>query len=110
MRSDIATYISDHHLNTMRLVGCKVGAERSGERVIDVFNPYTEQLIGTVPKATVEEVRSTLAKAHAFKPALTRFERAAVLNRAAAIIQERLDQVAQLITAESGLCLKDSIY
>ena len=110
MRSDIAAYIRDHHLNTMRLAGSKVGGERSGDRVIEVFNPYTRQLIGTVPKATLEEVRDTFAKVHAFKPALTRYERAAILNRAAAIIRERLDEVANLITAEAGLCLKDSIY
>ncbi len=110
MRSDIAAYIRDKQLNAMRLAGRKVGAERSGERVIEVFNPYTEQLIGTVPKATLEEVRATFAEAHAYKPSLTRYERAAILNRAAAIIKERLDEVAQLITAEAGLCLKDSVY
>ena len=110
MRSDIAAYIRDHHLNSMRLAGRKVGAERSGERVIEVFNPYTEQLIGTVPKATLEEVRDTFARAHAYKPSLTRYERAAILNRAAAIIKDRLSEVANLITAEAGLCLKDSIY
>ena len=110
MRSDIAAYIRDKHLNSMRLMGRKVGAERSGERVIEVFNPYTEQIIGTVPKATLEEVRDTFAKVHACKPTLTRYERAAILNRAAAIIKERLDEVANLITAESGLCRKDSMY
>jgi phosphonoacetaldehyde dehydrogenase len=110
MPSDIATFIRDNHLTSMRLGGRKVGADRSGDRVIEVFNPYTEQLIGTVPKATLEEVRETFATAHASKPTLTRYERAAILNRAAAIIKSRLDEVANLITAESGLCLKDSIY
>ena len=110
MPSDVAAYIRDRHLNAMRLAGRKVGADRSGDRAIDVFNPFTEQLIGTVPKATLEEVRQTFATAHACKPALTRYERAAILNRAAAIIKSRLDEVAHLITAESGLCLKDSIY
>ncbi len=106
----IDQYIRDHQLNAMRLAGRKVGADRTGERAIQVFNPYTEQLIGTVPKATLEEVRDTFAKAHAYQPTLTRYERAAILNRAAAIIKTRLDEVARLITAESGLCLKDSIY
>ncbi len=110
MRNDIATYICDHHLNSMRLAGRKVGAERSGDRVIEVLNPYTGQLIGAVPKATLEEVRDTFARAHAYKPSLTRYERAAILNRAAAIIKGRLDEVANLITAEAGLCLKDSMY
>ncbi len=110
MRNDIVAYIRDHQLNTMRLAGRKVGAERTGDRAIEVFNPYTGQLIGTVPKATLEEVRNTFAKAHAYKPSLSRYERAAILNRAAAIIKDRLDEVAQLITAEAGLCLKDSMY
>ena len=59
----------------------KVGAGRSAERSIAVFNPYTEQQIGRVPKATLEEVRAIFARAHAYKPTLTRFERAAILNK-----------------------------
>jgi putative phosphonoacetaldehyde dehydrogenase len=60
--------------------------------------------------ATVQEVRETLASAHRFKPTLSRFERAAILNRAAALIDQRRDEVAQLITAEAGLCFKDALY
>jgi putative phosphonoacetaldehyde dehydrogenase len=106
----IQQFILDHHLNAMRLAGKKVGQDRSGDRVIQVFNPYTEELIGTVPKATLEEVRQTFATAHAYAPQLSRFERAAILNRAAALISQRLNDVAQLITAESGLCIKDALY
>jgi putative phosphonoacetaldehyde dehydrogenase len=106
----IQQFILDHHLNAMRLAGKKVGQDRSGDRVIEVFNPYTEELIGTVPKATLEEVRQTFATAHAYAPQLSRFERAAILNRAAALISQRLNDVAQLITAESGLCIKDALY
>ncbi|MCZ4313363.1 phosphonoacetaldehyde dehydrogenase [Comamonadaceae bacterium G21597-S1] len=94
----------------MRLAGAKVGAERCGERAITVTNPYTGAPIGTVPKATLEEVRSVFAGAHAYRPTLTRFERAAILNKAAAIATRRLDEVAALISAESGLCMKDAIY
>jgi putative phosphonoacetaldehyde dehydrogenase len=106
----IQQFILDHHLNAMRLAGKKVGQDRSGDRIIEVFNPYTEELIGTVPKATLEEVRQTFATAHAYAPQLSRFERAAILNRAAALISQRLNDVAQLITAESGLCIKDALY
>ncbi len=106
----IDQFILDHQLNCMRLAGAKVGADRSGDRTIAVTNPYTGATIGTVPKATLEEVREIFAKAHAYKPALTRFERAAILNQAAAIATRRLDEVAALISAESGLCMKDAIY
>ena len=81
----IEQFILDNHLNAMRLGGRKIGAERAGNRAIAVFNPYTNSQIGTVPKATLEEVREAIAQARACKPGLTRFERAAILNRAAAI-------------------------
>jgi phosphonoacetaldehyde dehydrogenase len=108
--SNINQYILDHQLNAMRISGKKVGADRSGDRAIAVFNPHTEKQIGTVPKATLDEVRQTYATAHAYQSKLSRFDRAAILNRAAAIVRDKLDEIAQLITAESGLCLKDSLY
>jgi len=106
----IEQFILDNQLNAMRLAGAKVGGDRTGERTIAVANPYTGATIGSVPKATLEEVRAIFAKAHAYKPTLTRFERAAILNKAAAIASRRLDEVAALISAESGLCMKDAIY
>ena len=94
----------------MRIAGEKVGGERSGERTIEVFNPYTNERIGSVPKATVEEVRRAFAIARGYKATLTRFERANVLNKAAAHVRARSADVASLISAESGLCMKDAAY
>ncbi len=105
MRSE---FIREHQLDAMRIAGAKVGAGR--DRVIEVFNPFTDERIGCVPKATLDEVRSAFDAARAYQPKLTRYERAAILNKAAAIIRERLADVSQLITAESGLCVKDSLY
>ena len=106
----IEQYVRDLQLDAMRIGGKKVGAGRTPERNIAVFNPFSGAQIGSVPKATLEEVRAVFALAHACRPQLTRFERAAILNRAAAIVHERVDEVAALITAEAGLCLKDSTY
>ncbi len=94
----------------MRLVGRRVGADRSGDRAIAVHNPYTEKQIGTVPKATLEEVRGTYAAMHAYRSTLTRFDRAAILNRAADIAKRRQAEIARLISAEAGLCVKDAVY
>ncbi len=106
--SDIAAFIRDHQLDAMRLAGQKVGAGR--DRCIEVFNPYSEELLGTIPKATLEEVRRAYEQAHAYHPTLTRFERAAILNRTAALARDRLQDIAHLISAESGLCMKDAVY
>jgi putative phosphonoacetaldehyde dehydrogenase len=76
----------------------------------DVFNPFTGKKVGSVPKATTGEVRAAFSKANAFRAELTRFERAAILNKAAAIVRGRAAEIATLITAESGLSLKDSTY
>src|SRR6478735_6792573 len=99
----------DRH-ESMRIAGEKVGGERSGERAIEVFNPFTRQRIGSVPKATVEEVRRALAIARGYRAKLSRFERAEILNKTAAQVRARTAEIARLISAESGLCLQDATY
>jgi phosphonoacetaldehyde dehydrogenase len=90
----------------MRIAGKHV----DNPRRIEVFNPYTEQVIGSVPKATVEDVRRAFSIAAAFRSPLTRYERSQVLRRTAEIIAQRREEIADLITAESGLSKKDSLY
>jgi phosphonoacetaldehyde dehydrogenase len=98
-------------LEALRIDGRKVGADdRPAGRRIAVRNPYTGALVGSVPKATLAEVQQAFAVAQAYKATLSRFERSNILNRAATLVRERTDEIAALITAESGLCLKDSRY
>lgn len=95
----------------LRHEAMRIGGERvRRDRVIEVFNPYTEELIGSVPKATVDDVRHAFALARAYRSRLTRYERAAILNRASALVRGRTEELADLITAECGLCKKDSLY
>src|SRR5690242_14773680 len=105
MHSD---FIRDQHLDSMRVAGKRVAAGVGA--AIQVFNPHTNEKLGTVPKATVQEVRNAFRIARGFQPRLTRFERAEILNRAAAIVRQRATDICALITAESGLSLKDSMY
>ena len=53
---DIPSLIKERQLNAMRSLGRPMGAGR--ERQIEVFNPFTQTCLGTVPKATLEEVRA----------------------------------------------------
>ena len=73
-------------------------------------NPFTGDVVGTVPKATVDDIRRAFAIARAYKPSLTRFERSRILHRTAEIIRGRTDELSDLITAECGICKKDSLY
>jgi putative phosphonoacetaldehyde dehydrogenase len=89
---------------SLRIAGEKV----TRDRTIEVRHPYSGALVGTVPKATVDDVRRALRIARTFRSPLTRHERYQILMKAGAIIAARRDDLARLITLESGLCLKDS--
>ena len=104
------TAASDFRREAMRIGGEKIGADRAGDRVIEVFDPFTRKAIGSVPKATVEEVRRAFAIAAGYQARLTRFERANILNKAALAVRSRSAEIAALIRTESGLCLKDATY
>lgn len=90
----------------LRIDGTKI----TRDRVIEVRNPYDGKLVGTVPKATLDDVRQAYAVAQAYRSTLTRFERANILNKAAALLRARTEEASDLITAESGLSKKDSLY
>jgi aldehyde dehydrogenase (NAD+) len=90
----------------LRIAGEKVRRDR----VIEVRYPYTGEVVATVPKATVDDVRRAFRIAREYKPKLTRYERYKILMRAGEIIAARRDEIARGITLESGLCLKDSTY
>ncbi|MGB0126923.1 MAG: phosphonoacetaldehyde dehydrogenase [Rhodocyclaceae bacterium] len=91
----------------MRIGGQKVAPPG---RVIEVANPYTGRIVGTVPKATVKDVRRALEIAHAFRPKLSRYERSRILATAAERVRARGEEISDLITAEAGLCKKDTWY
>jgi aldehyde dehydrogenase (NAD+) len=90
----------------MRIAGERVRADRT----LDVHNPYTGEVVGTVPRARVDDIRRAFAAARAYKPRLTRYERYEVCRKAAALIESRAAELSDLITAECGICKKDSLY
>jgi putative phosphonoacetaldehyde dehydrogenase len=89
----------------------RIGGEKvPRDRVIEVRHPYSGELVGTVPKATLDDVRRALQIARGYRATLTRHDRYQILVKAGAIIAAQRDVLARLITLESGLCLKDSQY
>jgi aldehyde dehydrogenase (NAD+) len=90
----------------MRIAGELVGAQRT----LDVRNPYSGTLVGTVPRAGVDDIRRAFSLARAFRSPLSRHDRYRILHRAAVLLAEKRDGVSDLITAECGICKKDSLY
>jgi aldehyde dehydrogenase (NAD+) len=91
---------------SLRIAGRKV----AGSGSFEVRYPYTGEVVATVPLATVAQVREALRIARNFRSRLTRHDRYRILMRAAELIAARRDEIARLITLESGLCLKDTLY
>jgi len=88
-----------------------IGGERiTRERTLDVINPYSRERVGTAPLATLDDVRRAYSIAHAYQSKLTRYERSSILQKASALLRARADEASTLITLESGLCKKDSMY
>ncbi len=82
----------------------------TSDRQIDVYNPYTNEICGSVPKASAEDIARAYGAAKAFRPELSRAARSEILRRTADLLVARKQEIAELITAESGLCLKDTLY
>jgi len=91
---------------SMRIGGKKVSADG----VVPVHYPFTNEIIGTVPAGRAEHAARAFGIAAEFKPKLTRYERQQILFKTAELIRQRRDALANLLTLELGISMKDSVY
>ncbi|MGH8869499.1 MAG: aldehyde dehydrogenase family protein [Actinomycetes bacterium] len=86
------------------------GALRSADAWDDVTNPYDGSLVARVPVCGKEEVEDACqAAADALRRAeFGQHERAAVLDRAAALLDGRREEFARTITLEAGKPIRDA--
>src|SRR5947199_2585682 len=107
MMADLARVRAGRVLNEkIRIGGELVGSDR----VIEVFNPYTGAVVGTVPKASADDVRRALSIGRRFKSKLSRHDRYRICQRTSDLIRSRAAEISDLISAECGICKKDSLY
>ncbi len=95
----------------IRVEGMRIGGEKVfASGVIEVRYPFTNEVIGTVPAGTREHAARAFEIAAGYKPSLTRYQRQQILFRTAALIGERRDAIARLITLELGISLQHARY
>ena len=104
--NDVAAITKTPIHETLRIGGEKTDRD---ER-IEVFNPWDNSVVGTVPCATREDVVRAFDIAAAYTPSLTRYARQQILLRTAEILTSRRDEISDLITAELGISKQDSLY
>ena len=91
--------------------GLRIGGEIvRHDRVLEVRNPATGELAGTVAMATAGDVHRACELAAEHRSRLTRQQRYSILMSARELIDQHREQWARLITTESGLCLKDTFH
>ena len=86
------------------------GKEERGAVTFPVHYPYTGDVIGSVPKLSPAQVTAVLEQARDAQFDLSRHQRAQILNAIADRLHGEEESLARLITAESGLSLKDTTY
>jgi len=99
-----ATEQVPHYVNGRRVVG-------SGGRTQSVWNPAIGHVARHVHLSSGEEVHAAIAAAQAAFPAWSQtppIRRARVLNRFLALMNERQDELAAIITAEHGKVFSDA--
>ncbi|MFG1211607.1 CoA-acylating methylmalonate-semialdehyde dehydrogenase [Xanthobacter flavus] len=91
-------------------IGGKLVAGTSG-RTAPVYNPATGVQTGEVPLASAAEVRAAVEIANKAAPgwaATTPLRRARILNAFLRILEERVDQIAEVVSAEHGKVFSDA--
>ncbi|MDQ3671368.1 MAG: aldehyde dehydrogenase family protein [Actinomycetota bacterium] len=94
------------------LIGGAWVESESGAR-FDAESPATGETIGTVPEGTRKDARRAIASANDASrgwAALSAFERAAALERVAAVIGERREPLARTLTLDQGKPLVAESY
>lgn len=90
--------------------GCFIGP--AGRRTQDVHDPATQQVLGALPWAEVEDIDAALNAAHAaFKTwrHVSPLERSDILRRVATLARERAADIGRAITLDNGKPLADAV-
>jgi len=79
---------------------------------IEVRNPFSGQVLDTVPKATPADIEDALAGAvegARIMRAMPGYERYRILHRASQLMTERREQLGRLVSSEEGKVLKEGL-
>lgn len=104
------SFMSVSYPNVQLLIANNWVDADSGKR-IDVRNPATGQVIGTVAHAGISDLDRALAAAQKGFEVwrdTSVYERAAVMRRAAALLRERVEEIASVLTQENGKPLAEA--
>lgn len=86
------------------------GKKVNTSKELSVYSPYDNRLVGTVALAGKKETDEAVEAALEGGKILNRYERYMVLDKTRQMLMIRKEEIAQLISAESGLCIREARY
>jgi len=110
-KNEAAVPLKDEHLLHQKCYVKGAWTDADDGRTVEVKNPATGGVIGTVPRMGAAEARRAVEAAHAAFPAWrarTARERAAVLRRWFDLVMANQEDLAILMTAEQGKPVTES--
>ena len=78
------------------------------DKKIEVRNPYSNEVVGTVPHMSLDQVKKAIDALYNCETTLTAHQRSEILFKSADEIKARKSELSYGISAESGMSLKDS--
>ena len=86
------------------------GKRIHSEDCFAVKNPYTNQVIEDVVDGSSKNIKLAINETYKFKCNLSIHEKKQILSKTAKYLKNNIDKISNIITSETGLSLKDSIY
>src|SRR5437660_3028864 len=86
------------------------GKAITSDQQLVLKNPYNGEAVGSVALAGREQTDAAIVSALNWREPLTRFQRSQILEKARQLLETRNEEFARLITAESGLCIRETRY
>jgi putative phosphonoacetaldehyde dehydrogenase len=80
------------------------------DQLLEVRSPYDNRVVGTVALAGHSHVQQAIEAALAGGKKLSRYERYSILEKTRQLLVERKEEFAQVISAESGLAIREARY
>src|SRR6202000_1921651 len=81
-----------------------------GGNPLIVRSPHTGAEAGRVATATRADVEAAMTAAKTFRDTPSRFQRSEILNTVRAALDAQREEIAQLITSEAGLAMRETRY
>ncbi len=95
---------------TLNLPSYVAGQPVRTGKTLEVFDPYSQELAGTVSMAEAVHLDQACEAGLAWRSPLTHYQRHDILQKARIALQQRAEEFAVLVTRESGLCLQDTTH